>query len=149
MSVEVRRATPEDVPAVAPLFDAYRVFYGQEPDPELASRFLRERLERAESVVFLALDGEAGRATGFTQLYPLFSSVAARRKWLLNDLFVAPEARIRGAGGALLEAARRFAAETGASGLDLATAPDNVAAQRLYEATGWKRSAFLHYSLDV
>ena len=131
MSVEVRRATPEDVPAVAPLFDAYRVFYGQEPDPELAGRFLRERLERAESVVFLALDGEAGRVTGFTQLYPLFSSVAARRKWLLNDLFVAPEARVRGVGGALLETARRFAAETGAKGLELATAPDNIAAQRL------------------
>jgi ribosomal protein S18 acetylase RimI-like enzyme len=149
VSVEVRRATLEDVPAVAPMFDAYRVFYGQEPDPELASRFLRERLERAESVVFLALDGEAGRASGFTQLYPLFSSVAARRKWLLNDLFVASEARVRGAGGALVEAARRFAAETGAKGLELATAPDNVAAQRLYEATGWKRDAFLHYSLDV
>ena len=149
MSVEVRRATPEDVPAVAPLFDAYRVFYGQEPDPELAGRFLRERLERAESVVFLALDGEAGRVTGFTQLYPLFSSVAARRKWLLNDLFVAPEARVRGVGAALLKTARRFVAETGAKGLELAAAPDNVAAQRLYEATGWKRAAFLHYSLDV
>ena len=149
MSVEVRRATPEDVPAVAPLFHAYRVFYGQEPDPDLASRFLRERLERAESVVFFALDGEAGRATGFTQLYPLFSSVAARRKWLLNDLFVTPEARVRGVGAALLETARRFVAETGAKGLELAAAPDNVAAQRLYEATGWKRAAFLHYSLDV
>lgn len=149
MSVEVRRATPEDVPAVAPLFDAYRVFYGREPDPELARGFLRERLERAESVVFLALDGEAGRAVGFTQLYPLFSSVAARRKWLLNDLFVAPEARVRGVGGALLEAARWFAVETGAGGLELATAPDNVTAQRLYEATGWKRDAFLHYALDV
>lgn len=147
--MEIRRATPEDVPLVAPLFDAYRVFYEQEPDPELAHDFLRERLERAESVVFLALDGEAGRATGFTQLYPLFSSVAAQRTWLLNDLFVAPEARGRGVGGALLEAARRFAAETGAGGLELATAPDNVTAQRLYEATGWKRDAFLHYSLDV
>lgn len=149
MSVEVRRAAPEDVPAVAPLFDAYRVFYGKHPDPELASKFLRERLEKTESVVFLALDGEAGRATGFTQLYPLFSSVAARRRWLLNDLFVAPEARVHGVGRALLEAARRFAVETGAGGLELATAPDNFAAQRLYEATGWKRDAFLHYYLDV
>ena len=75
--------------------------------------------------------------------------MAAWHKWLLNDLFVALEARVGVGGGALLEAARRFAAETGASGLDLATAPDNVAAQRLYEATGWKRGAFLHYSLDV
>jgi len=49
-------------------------------------------------VVFLALDGDAGRATGFTQLYPLFSSVAARRKWLLNDLLVAPELRLKGYG---------------------------------------------------
>lgn len=131
------------------MFDAYRVFYGQDSDLELAHEFLRERLGREESVVFLALDRGLERAAGFTQLYPLFSSVAARRKWLLNDLFVAPEARGRGVGRALLEAARGLAAETGARGLELATAPDNTAAQRLYESAGWKRDVFLHYFLDV
>lgn len=145
--MKVLRAGTEDVPLVAPLFDDYRAFYGQKPDPDLARRFLTERLNRGESVVFVATEGE--EAVGFTQLYPMFSSTAACRKWLLNDLFVAPEARGRGVGRALLEQARRLAVETEARGLLLETAPDNVTAQRLYESAGWKRDRAFYYSLEV
>ena len=55
---------------------------------------------------------------GFVQLYPLFSSTARRprRLWLLNDLYVAPEARQGGVGRALMRRARRLAEETGAAG---------------------------------
>lgn len=138
----------EHVDLIAPLFDLYRQFYRQPPDPSGALKFIRERLERAESVIFLALDGN--RAAGFTQLYPLFSSVSMRRLWLLNDLYVSSEIRQRGVGLALLERAREFAIETGAKGLELATATDNIPAQRLYEKTGWKKDLeFLHYSLTV
>ena len=83
----IRRATDADIARVAPLFDAYRSFYGQPPDIARADAFLRERLARGESALLLAeRDGEA---LGFTQLYPLFSSVRTARLWLLNDLFVA------------------------------------------------------------
>jgi len=108
----VRQAGPADVDVVAPLFDAYRQFYEQPSDLALARRFIVERLERAESVVFLA--ERDGRAVGFVQLYPLFSSTAAwpRRLWLLNDLFVAPEAAGQGIGRALwrhaVDVARRL-----------------------------------------
>ena len=133
---------------VAPLFDAYRTFYGQPPDADLAREFLHERLVREESVVFVALEGPA--SIGFAQLYPSFSSVSARRQWILNDLFVAPEARGRGIGATLLEKTRQFAAETGAKRLVLATAVDNLPAQRLYESLGWRKDeAFRHYYLDV
>ncbi|CAA9431073.1 MAG: hypothetical protein AVDCRST_MAG37-607 [uncultured Rubrobacteraceae bacterium] len=67
-----------------------------------------------------------------------------------NDLFVTPEARGRGFGAALLAETRRFAAETGAKGLTLVTAVDNLPAQRLYERMGWKRDeTFYHYHLGV
>lgn len=149
MTVEVRRAVLADVPLAAPLFDAYRVFYGQSSDPRLAHAFLKERLTRDESVVLLAFDGGLDGAVGFSQLYPIFSSVAARPRWLLNDLFVAPTARGRGVGRALLDGARRLATETGATGLNLATAPQNTAAQRLYESAGWERDSFLHYVFNA
>jgi len=146
----VRQAGPADADVVAPLFDAYRQFYEQPSDLTLARRFIVERLERAESVVFLA--ERDGRAVGFVQLYPLFSSTAARprRLWLLNDLFVAPEARGSGIGRALLARARRLAEETGATGLELATARSNTTAQRLYESVGYRRDdAFLRYELGL
>ena len=59
--------------------------------------------------------------------------------WILNDLFVSPEARHSGIGRALLERARTFAAETQAKGLTLSTEIDNYTAQALYEIAGWKR----------
>jgi len=146
----VRRAALRDAERVAPLFDAYRQFYAQPSDPALARAFIAERLARDESVIFLA--EREGRAVGFVQLYPVFTSTASRprRLWLLNDLFVAPEAREGGIGRALLAQARRLAEETDAAGLELVTAVTNTSAQRLYESVGYRRDeAFLRYELGL
>lgn len=151
MSVTVRQATIHDLDTVAPLFDAYRQFYQQPSDLALAHRFLAERFQHRESVILLALDGRGqGQGVGFTQLYPLYSSVRATRKYLLNDLFVAPSARKLGVARSLLEAAAAHGRAMGVSGLSLSTAHDNHPAQRLYESMGWVRDeAFREYSLTL
>jgi GNAT superfamily N-acetyltransferase len=142
------RATLDHLAILAPLFDAYRQFYKQPSDLAGARQFLSERLANDESVIFLALGEDAG--LGFTQLYPSFSSTSMKRLWILNDLFVVPEARREGIGEALLERARQFAIETGAKGLMLETATDNLTAQRLYERLGWQRETeFYVYHLRV
>jgi hypothetical protein len=80
MSLAIRPATADDLDALAPLFDAYRVFYSQPSDLPRARDFLEQRLARAQSAVLLAhLEGSAA---GFTQLYPLFSSVRTAPVWL-------------------------------------------------------------------
>jgi GNAT superfamily N-acetyltransferase len=146
----IKRAGVADLDAVAPLFDAYRQFYGQRSDVPAARAFLDERLRREESVVFLAVDDDGAEALGFTQLYPSFSSVSVRRLWILNDLFVRPGLRRGGVGRRLLERARQWAVETDAKGLTLATAITNHAAQALYESCGWRKDEeFAHYTLLV
>ncbi len=135
MTALVRRATTNDVELLAPLFDRYRVFYGQASDMPLASSFLTERLTRDESVVLLAQDGDA--LLGFTQIYPSFSSVRVRRTWILNDLFVAANARRRGVASLLLQSAARFARDDGALRMELETDRDNDGAQALYRSLGW------------
>ena len=83
-------------------------------------------------------------------MYPSFSSVSMRPIWILNDLFVAEEARRRGVGARLLRAAREHAQKKGAVRLALATAVTNTKAQALYEKDGWRReSAFLHYEYEL
>lgn len=131
-----RRAERRDLEALVPLFDGYRRFYGETADLDLARRFLGERLALGDTVLILAETD--GRASGFTHLFPIFSSTRCRRLWLLNDLFVDPAVRSRGVGRVLLLAARAHAEATGACGLELATAHTNVTAQRLYESLGWK-----------
>ncbi|GAB3464684.1 GNAT family N-acetyltransferase [Massilia terrae] len=147
--ITVRRAQLADVAVVAPLFDAYRQFYGRSPDPELAARFLTERIANGESIVYLAETRE-GEAVGFTQLYPSFSSVSARRIYILNDLFVVPTARRANVGRGLLHAAGEFARGKGALRLALSTAKSNEKAQALYESEGWVRDQqYYHYSLEL
>ena len=148
MSATIRPATIVDLDAVAPLFDAYRQFYGQPADPARARTFIGERLRHGDAVILLAQ--RDGAAAGFTQLYPLFSSVRTGRVWQLNDLYVAPPARRHGVGRALLAAARDHAAASGALGLQLETQRSNTAAQRLYAALGWQRDDSSHvYTLTV
>jgi len=150
-TIEIVTATLDDLSLLVPLFDGYRQFYKQASDPEGAWRFLAEHFEKRTSVIFLAFrmsaEGER-RACGFTQLYPSFSSVSLKPLWILNDLFVSPDARRLGVGQALLGRAREFAASTHARGLTLKTAVDNDFAQALYESTGWKREEqFYSYNL--
>src|SRR5258706_357352 len=103
--VRIARAGLGDVDLVAPLFDAYRQFYEQAPDAKGARRFIGQRVSDGDSVIFLALSGFGPRAkgAGFTQLYPSYSSVAMKRVWILNDLFVAEEFRRAGVARRLLE----------------------------------------------
>jgi ribosomal protein S18 acetylase RimI-like enzyme len=147
---QVRRASAADLRIAAELFDGYRQFYGQPADYPLAEAFLRDRLANNDSVIFLAVDPESGAGLGFVQLYPSFSSVAARRLWILNDLFVAPAARRRGVGRALLDAARDHGVATGAKRLVLSTAASNREARALYESYGYKQEdVFLAYKLEL
>lgn len=146
--IAVRRATGRDLKVLVSLFEAYRRFYRQKSAPRRARQFLRQRLRRGESIIFLATN--AGAAVGFVQLYPSFDSLTMRRLWVLNDLFVPPAARRQGVAQALMTRAARFAKQTRAKGLILETAVDNRAAQKLYETLGWKRdTAFYRYYLDV
>lgn len=147
MSFPVRQATILDLDTLAPLFDGYRQFYGQPADLARAREFLAERFRHQESLILLAQDA-SGAGLGFTQLYPLFSSVRTVRTWLLNDLFVIPGARRQGVAAALLDAAEGHARALGAASLSLSTALDNAAAQALYESRGWQRDRqFCEYSL--
>lgn len=79
MNIEI--ANIFNVNEAAALFDQYRVFYGKESDPEAAQRFLSERLIHQQSVILLARD-ESAASVGFAQLYPTYSSVSMRKKFI-------------------------------------------------------------------
>ena len=145
----VRQATIHDLDVVAPLFDAYRVFYRKPSDLAAARAFLLARFSRLESVIFLAFDGDSPNSpAGFTQLYPSFSSASLAPILVLNDLYVEASARGRGVGQALLHAAADYGRRAGAVRLTLSTERTNLAAQSLYQANGWTlEEAFLNYNL--
>ncbi len=134
--MKITKATLQDLTELNELFDAYRVFYEQKSDKKASKDFLKARIEQDESVIFISRDA-AGIATGFTQLYPIFSSTRMERLWLLNDLYVDKRYRGQGYSKALIEAAKELCIKTGAVGMTLETAKDNHVGNQLYPATGW------------
>ena len=139
--ITIRFATTRDLAQLTPLFDAYRKFYGLESNVEGAAAFLSARLARDESVVLVGtVARQAGgdeAIVGFAQLYRTFSSLSLGSVIVLNDLYVAPNARRLGVGGRLIDAAAEYARRAGALRLTLETRHDNEAALRLYRAKGF------------
>ena len=143
----IRRAKKKDIGQISVLFDKYRIFYKQQPDMAGAKAFLKKRFKRKEAVIFVA--EERKELIGFTQLFPVFSSVSMKRTWLLNDLYVNEKARGMGAATKLLDAAKDFGTETNSKWLILQTAADNFTAQKVYEKNGWVRETDFFYRKDI
>ena len=135
--ITVRQAVLADLEQLAALFDQYRQFQGQPTDLAAARDFLRTRFDHGESIIFLADDG--AQPVGFAQLYPSFSSVALKRVFILNDLFVAAAGRRKGVATCLLTAVEAYAWSLGAARVTLNVARSNGPAQALYAASGWQQ----------
>jgi GNAT superfamily N-acetyltransferase len=142
---------PADLPELLPLLRAYCDFYEVTPGDaallELSEALLAD--PRREGLQLLARDQD-GRAVGFATLYWTWQTLSAARVGVMNDLYVAPEARGSGVAGALIEACRERCREHGATELIWQTATDNARAQALYDRIGATRDdRWLDYSLPV
>ncbi|MFT4579504.1 MAG: ribosomal protein S18 acetylase RimI-like enzyme [Nitrospinales bacterium] len=146
--MNVTIADSSSISKLANLFNQYRIFYGAETDIQAATSFMKSRFKNKDSVILIA--HENSQMGGFIQLYPSFSSVGMQKIWILNDLFVNIDFRRQNVARNLMEAAKKYAKETGALRIDLATQISNIFAQNLYESMGYtKNESFFHYSLPL
>jgi len=127
---------------LVPLFDGYRIFYKQTSNPEAAKVFLKKRLEKQDTIIYIAYAED--KAVGFMQLFNSFTSISMKQLFILNDLFVAKNYRKKGIGLALLNQAKKQAVKQDHKFVVLQTETDNPA-QHLYESLGWKKDKDLHY----
>ncbi|PRD45513.1 GNAT family N-acetyltransferase [Sphingobacterium haloxyli] len=148
---EIVSVNRENVDLVYGLFNLYRVFYGKEPDLALAQKYIDDRVQQADSLIFVVM--EKGKPVGFTQLYPSFSSVRLVKNWIINDLYVVQECRSQGVGTLLLEHAFREAKERGAKAVLISTQRTNQPARCLYQYLGFREkedsAEFVDYRLEL
>jgi GNAT superfamily N-acetyltransferase len=145
----VERVTEADLAELLPLMRAYCDFYEVAPsDDELLalSRALLADPER-EGIQLLARNER--HAVGFATIFWSWATTSAERIGVMNDLFVAPEARGTGLAAALIEACRVECAARGAGKLTWQTAPDNAAAMKVYDRFGATREQWVDYWLPV
>ncbi len=128
--MQIKQAGIDEINIIAPLFNKYRIFYNQTSDLNGAAHFLMERLSKNQSTIFIAFINE--QAVGFTQLYPIFSSVSLKPALLLNDLYVAEKYRQQGVAAALLNKSKEYGRQNNVGWLLLETSFDNYKAQAVY-----------------
>ncbi len=127
---------------LVPLFDGYRIFYRQESNLEAAKDFLKERLTKQDTIIYIAYVDD--KSVGFVQLFHSFSSVSMHPLYILNDLYVDNSYRKQKIGVALLNQAKQLCKEQNYKGLALQTETTNPA-QHLYESLGWEKDTDLQY----
>jgi GNAT superfamily N-acetyltransferase len=146
----IERVTQGDLTELLPLMRAYCDFYEVAPSDdellELSQALLAD--PEHEGIQLLARD-EGRRAVGFATIFWSWATTSAERIGVMNDLFVAPEARGTGLAAALIEACRAECAARGAGKLTWQTATDNAAAMKVYDRVGATREQWVDYWLPV
>ena len=137
MEPSIRAATHEDVEAIVPLYEWLFAPPGSRPeswDERRAAVALREAIDSHDCVVLLA-EGDGGLIGFCTGYQDLHSVRFGYRAWV-EDLAVDPGHRSQGVGKALLDAAKEWARERGATHLELDSALARTDAHRFYEREG-------------
>src|SRR5947208_15633345 len=125
--------TEHDLPELMLLIRAYLDFYEANPPDESMLALSRSLIAEPEleGVQFIAHD-EDRRPAGFASLFWTWTTTRGGRLGVMNDLFVAPEARGSGTAEALIEACRERCAQRGAVALPEQTAAANHRTAALY-----------------
>ena len=147
MSAEVRAARPGEEEAIIPLYEWLFAPPGSMPphwDPKRAAVALREAVSSHDAAVLVAVDGDPERFVGFCTAYQDLHSVRFGYRAWVEDLAVDPAERSRGIGKLLLDAAKAWARERGATHLELDSSEARTDAHRFYERErpSWRSRCF-------
>jgi GNAT superfamily N-acetyltransferase len=145
VEAEVRAAGVDEIEAVISLYEWLFAPPGLRPpswDERRAAVALRDAISSHDSVVLVA-DSE-GELVGFCTAYQDLHSVRYGYRAWIEDLAVHPDRRSEGIGKRLLDSAKDWARERGATHLELDSAETRPDAHRFYEREGpsWRSVCF-------
>jgi GNAT superfamily N-acetyltransferase len=141
---DVRPAAPGEEDRIADLYEWLFAAPGVRParwDPGTGRERLRAAIDGPQSTVLVADDG--GALVGFCTAYLDLVSVRFGPRCWVEDLATDPGRRSQGIGSALLEAAKAWARDAGATHLELDSALARAGAHRFYEREGGSRQSFV------
>jgi GNAT superfamily N-acetyltransferase len=142
--------TTADLPDLLVLMRAYCDFYETHPADDALLELSRTLIAdpRLEGVQLIARDAEA-RAAGFATVFWSWDTTEASRIGIMNDLYVAVEARGSGLAERLIAECVAQCRRRGAASLQWQTGPENLRAQTVYDRVGGVRAPWLNYSLAI
>ena len=139
-----------DLADLLPLMRAYCEFYETAPEDGALSALARALIAdpEREGVQLIARD-DAGAAVGFASVFWSWDTTEGSRIGIMNDLYLAPDARGSGLADRLIGACLDLCARRGASRLEWQTAPGNTRAQAVYDRVDGVREPWLTYTKAV
>jgi GNAT superfamily N-acetyltransferase len=146
MEVVVRSAEPGEEQRLLALYEWLFAPPGSQPrqwDPKRAAVALSQAISSHDAAILIA-EADSGELVGIcTAYYELHSVRFGNRVWV-EDLAVHPEFRSQGIGKRLLDAAKDWARERGATHLELDSAPYRKDAHRFYERErpSWRSNSY-------
>jgi GNAT superfamily N-acetyltransferase len=148
--MSIARVTTDDLTELLPLMRSYCDFYEVAPSDEALRALSQAQIAdpEREGVQLIARDAH-GEAVGFATIFWSWNTLVAARIGVMNDLFVAEQARGTGLADALIAACADECRRHGAVELTWQTAHDNRRAQAVYDRIGARRSEWVDYSLGV
>ena len=151
-NVDARRAGPDDAETVAQLLHDFNTeFDTSTPGTAVLTRRLQSLLAGPITIAYLAGEPAAGVALVTLRSNVWYDGPVA----LLDELYVAPDRRGRGLGGAMVDLLIADAKANGISAIEINVDAGDVDAQRFYERHGFSGAdpdtgerAF-YYSLEL
>jgi ribosomal protein S18 acetylase RimI-like enzyme len=147
--LSIRIANETDIPQLYDLMVQYIVGFYQKPQPneEKLKDLIRHLISHTETGLQFVAEKE-GELVGFATLYFTFSTLQVKKAAILNDLYVAAEARGYKVGEQLFETCLSYIRENEFAYMTWETARDNLVAQGLYNKMGGKQSEWLVYEIE-
>jgi ribosomal protein S18 acetylase RimI-like enzyme len=147
MAIRVREALPADAGTIVSLARALTLEEGY-PAPALQAEDVRAEAFGARPRFRVLIAERDGVVVGYALFFPAYDTDNAERGLYLQDLYVVPEARRRGAGRALMAAVARACAADGGRYVFWNARPENHAGLAFYRAIGARREPTVTLSLQ-
>jgi GNAT superfamily N-acetyltransferase len=136
VQIEIRRAAPEDAPAIATLlYEAFVEFKSLYTDGGFSAT-----TPDAAQILVRMHEGPAWLAIGNDVVLGTVAALIKSQSAHIRGMAVLPSARVSGVGAALLQHVEDWATSQGCSRLFFSTTPFLSAAIRLYEKFGFRRT---------
>jgi GNAT superfamily N-acetyltransferase len=125
----IATVTEADLPELLPLMRGYCDFYEVDPSDDALLALARMLIADTDRGLQLIARDDDGRALGFATIFWTWSTLSAAQLGVMNDLFVAQDARGGGWADALIAACVERCRERGVRELAWQTAHTNLRAQ--------------------
>jgi GNAT superfamily N-acetyltransferase len=137
--ITIRRAAPEDAATVITLLVALAEYEKLTPPDTAGRERLHDELASAAPRFEAYLAESGNKAVGCAVIFETFGTFRAKSKLYIEDLFVLPEYRGRGAGKALFQAMIEQARNRGCGAMEWTALDWNTPAHNFYSKMGGRK----------